>query len=137
MPQNKLTDGQMSDAAYLDQAATWSKDLTRMRARGPGDMENAMRSLERDYGIDYWFIWQLRYRRDRLKFLSVSVYDRLKAAYQAECERQMRKLKHEIAATEQIAGARLASVRAATALVEQASRENSVTHTHPKDPPQV
>lgn len=89
----------MSDAAYLDQAADWSKTLTRMRARGPGDMENAMRSLERDYGIDYWFIWQLRYRRDRIKFLSVSVYDRLKAAYSAECERQMRKLQHEISIT--------------------------------------
>ena len=99
MVQKKLTDGQMSDAAYLDQAAVWSKDLTRMRARGPGDMENAMRSLERDYGIDYWFIWQLRYKRDRLKFLSVSVYDRLKAAYQAECERQIRKLRNEIAIT--------------------------------------
>jgi hypothetical protein len=24
----------MSDAAYLDQAAAWSKDLTRMKARG-------------------------------------------------------------------------------------------------------
>ena len=56
MSKMKWTDRQMSDAAYLDQAATWSKDLTRMRSRGPGDMENAMRSLERDYGIDYWFI---------------------------------------------------------------------------------
>ncbi len=70
-----------------------------MRARGPGDMENAMRSIERDYGIDYWFIYQLRYKRDRLKFLSVSVYDRLKAAYRAECERQMRKLQNEITIT--------------------------------------
>lgn len=110
----------MSDAAYLDQAATWSKDLTRMRARGPGDMKNAMRSLERDYGIDYWFIWQLRYRRDRLKFLSVSMYDRLRAAYQAECERQMRKLQHEIIATEQIAGPDHNAIRAAKALVREA-----------------
>lgn len=120
MPQKKLTDGQMSDAAYLDQAAIWSKDLTRMRARGPGDMENAMRSLERDYGVDYWFIWQLRYKRDRLKFLSVSVYERLKAAYQAECERQMRKLSNEITLTKQIAGADNAAVRSAETLVAKA-----------------
>jgi hypothetical protein len=110
----------MSDAAYLDQAAIWSKDLTRMRARGPGDMENAMRSLERDYGVDYWFIWQLRYKRDRLKFLSVSVYERLKAAYQAECERQMRKLENEITITKQIAGADNAAVRSAETLVAKA-----------------
>lgn len=80
-------------------------------------MENAMRSLERDYGIDYWFIWQLRYKRDRLKFLSVSVYERLKAAYQAECERQMRKLQHELKITEQITGADSHAVRTAKALV--------------------
>jgi hypothetical protein len=110
----------MSDAAYLDQAVVWSKDLTRMRARGPGDMENAMRSIERDYGVDYWFIWQLRYKRDRLKFLSVSVYERLRAAYQAECERQMRKLSHEITLTKQIAGADNAAVRAAESLVSKA-----------------
>lgn len=107
----------MTDAAYLDQAALWSKDLTRMRARGPGDLDNAMRSIERDYGVDYWFIYQLRYKRDRLKFMSISVYERLKAAYQAECERQMRKLEHEITRTEKIAGPDSASVRAAKALV--------------------
>lgn len=111
----------MSDAAYLDQAAVWSKDLTRMRARGPGDIENAMRSLERDYGVDYWFIWQLRYKRDRLKFLSISVYERLKAAYQAECERQMRKLANEVEITKQIAGTSNAAVRASQALVDKAS----------------
>lgn len=107
----------MSDAAYLDQAAVWSKDLTRMRARGPGDLENAMRAIERDYGLDYWFLYQLRYKRDRLKFLSVSVYERLKAAYQAECERQVRKLQDEIATTEKIAGADHRAVRAARTLV--------------------
>lgn len=80
-------------------------------------MENAMRSLERDYGIDYWFIWQLRYKRDRLKFLSVSVYDRLKAAYQAECERQVRKLTNEIAITEKIAGPSHYLVASARAVV--------------------
>jgi hypothetical protein len=107
----------MSDAAYLDQAAIWSKDLTRMRCRGPGDMENAMRSLERDYGINYWFVWQLRHRRDRLKTISVSVYERLKLAYQAECERQVRKLQNEITITEQITGPDSNAVRAAKALL--------------------
>jgi hypothetical protein len=106
----------MTDAAYLDQAAVWSKDLTRMRARGPGDLENAMRSIERDYGLDYWFLYQLRYKRDRLKFLSVSVYERLKAAYQAECERQMRKLANDIKRTEEATGPDSSAVRAAKAV---------------------
>ncbi len=107
----------MSDAAYLDEAERWSKDLTRMRSRGPGDLENAMRSIEREYGVDYWTLWRLRYRRSAVRDIGVSAYMRLKAAYQAECERQMRKLKHEIEITEQIAGADATAVVAAKALV--------------------
>jgi hypothetical protein len=107
----------MSDAAYLDQAATWSKDLTRMKARGPGDTENAMRLIEREYGIEYGFLWSLRYRRDRLKIISISVYESIRAAYRAECERQMRKLENDIKRTEEIAGPDSNSVRAAKALL--------------------
>jgi len=123
----------MSDTAYLDQAAVWSKDLTRMKSRGAGDIENAMRQIEREYGIEYGFLWSLRYRRDRLRTISISVYEGIRAAYRAECERQMRKLENEITRTEQIAGPNSHAVRAAKALVEQGT--GSVTHTHPKDPP--
>jgi hypothetical protein len=94
----------MSDTAYLDQAANWSKDLTRMKSRGPGDIENAMRQIEREYGIEYGFLWSLRYRRDRLRIISVSVYETIRAAYRAECERQMRKLENEIGRTEKSPG---------------------------------
>ncbi len=107
----------MSDAAYLDQATLWSKDLTRMKARGPGDTENAMRQIEREYGIDYGFLWSLRYRRDRLRTISISVYESIAAAYRSECERQLRRLQHEITVTEQIAGSNHAAVRAGKALV--------------------
>ena len=110
-------DLKMSDTAYLDQAAIWSKDLTRMKARGPGDTENAMRRIEREYGIDYGFLWSLRYRRDRLRTISISVYEGIRAAYRAECERQMRKLENEIIKTEQVTGPDNAAVRAAKALV--------------------
>ena len=112
----------MSDAAYLDQAANWSKDLTRMKARGPGDIENAMRQIEREYGIEYGFLWSLRYRRDRLRIISLSVYEGIRAAYRAECERQMRKLENEITRTEQVAGPDRASVRAAKALVDASNQ---------------
>ncbi len=108
---------QMTDAAYLDEAAVWSKDLTRMKARGPGDIENAMRQIEREYGVEYGFLWSLRYRRDRLKTISHSIYLKLHAAYRAECERQMRKLQHELEITEAVAGSDHASVRSAKALV--------------------
>ena len=107
----------MSDAAYLDQAAAWSKDLTRMKARGPGDTENAMRQIERQYGVDYGFLWSLRYRRERLRTISISVYEGIRAAYRAECAAQMRKLENELQRTEEIAGHDHPSVVAAKALV--------------------
>lgn len=109
----------VSDAAYIDAAQKWSKDLTRMKARGPGDTENAMRQIEREYGIEYGFLWSLRYRRDRLKITSLSVYESIRAAYREECERKMRKLEHEIIVTEEIAGPDCAAVRAAKSLVDQ------------------
>lgn len=107
----------VSDAAYIDAAQKWSKDLTRMKARGPGDTENAMRLIEREYGIDYGFLWSLRYRRERLRTISISVYESIRAAYREECERQMRKLKNEISRTETIAGPDHHLVASARALV--------------------
>jgi hypothetical protein len=126
-----LTENQMSDVAFIDQAAGWSKDLTRLRARGPGDIENAMRSIERDYGIDYWTQWRLRYRKNNIRDIGVSIYMRLQAAYQAECERQMRKMRHEIEITKAIRPA-AASVLAAEAVAyadqQQEAAEAQPTH---------
>src|SRR3954467_10949914 len=106
---------QVSDAVYIDNAQRWSKDLTRMKARGPGDTENAMRSIEREYGVDYWVVWRLRYRLHEIKDIGVTVYMKLAHAYQTECERQARKLRQEIAITEAIAGPDDPAVRAAKA----------------------
>jgi len=109
----------VSDAAYIDAAQKWSKDLTRMKSRGPGDTENAMRQIEREYGIDYGFLWSLRYRRERLRTISISVYESIRAAYRAECARQMRKLENDLARTEKIVGPDSNAVRAAKALVSE------------------
>lgn len=113
----------MSDAAYIDQAVGWSKDLTRSHARGPGDIENAMRSVERSYGIDYWTLWRLRYRRNEIKTIGVSVYMRLREAYLAECDRQMRKLRNESEITKAIAGPDAPAVVAAETVLNAASEE--------------
>lgn len=113
-----LMDRKMSDVAYIDAAEQWSKDLTRMKARGRnGDIDGAMRQIEREYGVDYWTIWKLCYRRSTIKDIGVSIYMRLQAAYQAECAKQLRKLQHEIQITEAIAGADCDAVRSAKALV--------------------
>jgi hypothetical protein len=115
MRKSTLQDGKMSAAAIVDQAAGWARTLTQAEARGPGDMENAWRRLEARYGVPWRTFWALRYRRPR--DLTVSIYQSLAAAYAAECERQMRRLRHEIATTKIIAGADHAAVRAAETLV--------------------
>lgn len=93
----------LTAVAYVERAARLSRDLTRMKARGPGDTDNAMRAIERDYGIDYWTIWRLRYAAARLKDIPASIYARIEAAYIAECERQARRLNHEIAVARLVA----------------------------------
>lgn len=100
MVKKSLSGAQMPKTATVDDAVTWSKELTRMRTRCPGDLENAMRSIERDYGVDYWVLWQLRYRAQTIKDVGATVYLRLQAAYRAECDRQWRRFEHERKTTE-------------------------------------
>jgi hypothetical protein len=120
MLKNPLQERTMSDAAYVDRAVTWSKKLTRMKASGPGDMENAMRRIEREYGIEYGVLWALRYRKP--KDILASWYFRLKAAYEAECQRQVRMLQHEIEITKAM-GAGADAVASAEAFVREMDRE--------------
>jgi len=78
----------------VEQSALWARELTRREARGPGDIESAWHRLARRYGVPFRTFWALRYRPP--KTICADLYLRLCAAYQAECERQMRKLAHEI-----------------------------------------
>jgi hypothetical protein len=113
----------MSSVEYVERAATWSRELTRFRARGPGDTENAMRAIERDYGIDYWIIWRLRYRVSQVKSICASVYHRLGDAYLAECERQERKFALEFEITKALVGPHHPTVVAAAAVVGETEAE--------------
>jgi hypothetical protein len=74
-------------------AQEWAKAIVQRESRGPGDLENAMRRIERRYGVPYSVLWACRYRPP--KDMQVSVWLKLQAAYVAECERQERLLKHE------------------------------------------
>jgi hypothetical protein len=108
----------MTDAAYIEDARGWAKELVRKEARGPGDQENAMRRLEARYGIPWRTFWTLKYRPPSDVF--VSVYNRLQAAYRAECERQMRLLKHELEITKARGLSDTSAYRSAAALVAKA-----------------
>lgn len=112
-----LTGKQMSEAAFVQEAAHWSRELTRMRARGPGDAENALRGIEKEYGINYWTLWQLRYRLAAVKKISAGAYASIKSAYDAERQRQFASLKQELEITEAASGADNVIVSAVRALV--------------------
>jgi hypothetical protein len=79
-------------------AQAWANELIRRESRGPGDMENAMHRLEARYGIPWRIFWQLRYRAPKDVF--VGVYLQLKSAHEAECARQERLMRHELAIAE-------------------------------------
>lgn len=111
MRKDRLQDVGMTDAAFVDEATGWARRLTQVEARGPGDMENAWRRLEHKHGIPWRTFWSLRYRPPR--DLSISIYHRLRSAYEAECERQIRRLEHEIAITKAKVGANHPAVLAA------------------------
>jgi hypothetical protein len=113
----------MSDAALLGEATGWAKRLTRAEARGPGDIENAWRRLEARYGIPWRSFWALRYRPPRN--LAASTYLRLQAAYRAECERQIKRLEHEVAITKAKTGPDHAAVVKAEAVLRATKRGRS------------
>lgn len=116
MRESFLQLAQKSPAELVDEAARIANDLATREMRGPGDLPNAMERLERRYALPTRSFWSLRYRKP--KSICASLLLKLLAAYQAEIERQMRHLNHELAITEAIAGAAPDSVRSARALVD-------------------
>lgn len=108
----------MSDAAFVDQAAAWSNKLLLREITGPGDTEDAMRRLSRRHGIPRSTLWSLRYRKP--KGILSGTFARIRQAYEAECERQLRLLQHELEITKRIAGPDHADVLAAEAVVAAA-----------------
>ena len=111
---------QMSEALVQD-ARHWANNLIQREARGPGDTENAMRRVSQRYGIDYAALWSLRYRPPKRIF--ADIYFGLRAAYLDECDRQLKRLNHELIITKAKAGPDAASVRAAQAVADAASHK--------------
>lgn len=125
MRQNRLSEQQkaMTDATIspADEAAGWAERLIRSAHRGPGDtVDAAMHRVSTRHGIEHQTLWRLRYRRPQ--DLMASVYLRIKAAYEAECERQEAKLAHELELTKALPAtpARAALIAETEALLRQA-----------------
>ena len=80
---------------YVHEAQRWASALLEREHRGPGDtLDAAMWRAQQKWGIDHSTFWSLRYRPPRELF--VSVYMRLRQAYEAEVNRQEARLQHEL-----------------------------------------
>jgi len=90
-----LRQEQSVSETYVHEAQRWASALLEREHRGPGDtLDAAMWRAEQKWGIDHSTFWALRYRPPREMF--VSVYMRLRQAYEMECVRQEARLQHEL-----------------------------------------
>jgi hypothetical protein len=112
-----MSKSSLRQSVFVDECAEWALALTQRECRGPGDMENAWRRLEARYQVPTTTFWALRYRKP--KDILASVYFRLREAYETECNRQIRKLQHELEITKAKAGAAHPVVVSVEALVRE------------------
>lgn len=92
MLKNFQREKQMSSA---DLAIDYARRLINEEARGPGDIEDAMRRLETKTGLGYWTLWGLWNRRR--KVVDRDLFNRVRGAYLAVCEKQLARLRHDLA----------------------------------------
>ena len=118
MSKNPLQGRAMSDVAVASEIA---RRLVQAESRGPGDTENAMRRISSRWGVPFTFLWSLRYRPPA--DILMRPYRLLISAYEAERERQMRRLEHDILLTEAKAGLDCPAVRKARALLDAGNEE--------------
>jgi len=79
------------------EAKVWIGAMVQREMRGTGDLDNAMDRLARRHHLPRSVLWSLRYRPP--KDIFASVYLSIKAAYEAEIERQAGLLVHELEIT--------------------------------------
>lgn len=89
---------EMSDT-YVSQAQGWADFLIHREFRGPGDtLDAAMARCERKHRVPRATLWGLRYRPP--KDMLVSLYMRLREAYEAEIAKLDQRLENELRTAE-------------------------------------
>jgi len=80
-------------ADLVAEAAEWAARLTNEAERKTGKTDTALETVARQTGVNQSTLWRLRYRKP--KDLAVSVYMKLKTAFEAAEQRQIERLQHE------------------------------------------
>ena len=85
-----------------DLAIDYARKVLSREARGPGDLEEAMHRLEAKTGVGYWTWWGLWNKRR--KSVDMDLFSRVRGAYLALCEKQVRALQHDLAVEKAMSG---------------------------------
>lgn len=110
----------MDAATFVTHAGDMLEQMLGSEARGPGDVENAMRRIEARYGVPYQAQWNARYRKP--KQIAAHIYAAIAEAYDDHCASQARKLNEERARTKAAGVFACALVRAAAAVVGEGNQ---------------
>ena len=76
-------------------AQGYVRRMVEKESRGWGDQSNALIRIEQKYGLPRWSMDHLR--TGRAKTVEAGLFNRIRGAYLDLCERQVLKLRHEIA----------------------------------------
>lgn len=75
-------------------ATHYVRRMAEVETRGFGDDDNALRRLGHRFGLSYWTLRYLKH--GRAATVDADLYSRIRGAYVAFCEQQIRALQHEI-----------------------------------------
>jgi len=81
-------------ADFVAEAAEWAARLTNEAERKTGKTDTALETVARQTGVNQSTLWRLRYRKP--KDLAVSVYMKLKTAWEAVQQRQFERMQHDL-----------------------------------------
>lgn len=78
-----------------EQATFYVREMALRESRGNGDTQNALQRVCMKYGLSFWPMEHLR--RGKAKSVDSELYRKIRKAYVSFCEREIKKLQHEIA----------------------------------------
>ncbi len=78
----------------VEVAGNYARTMIGREMRGPNDLGPAMNRLEQKYGLPFWSLDHLR--KGKAKTVESGLFQRIRSAYFAHCERQIKVLQHEM-----------------------------------------
>ena len=84
----------MTSAVFVERAQSWARELETKELPTAGTLPAARQAAERRHRLPSGLLYSLRYRPP--KRIAVDAYEALRTALIAACERERKRLEHEI-----------------------------------------